>query len=158
MSILLFKFTNQTVNDVVQLNAYLSSAIGTSFQYVNYLPGSNTVVVAALLGSYSFQSSLQSAITVALNNYTNPVSTSGPPGSIQTGSTVKLNSIAPYSGTTISSTANLDMVNNRIINLSAPLSVTDAANKAYVDSISPGTGLSKNLTGPVFNVNLDNTL
>ena len=48
-------------------------------------------------------------------------------------------------GSSTSLSANLDANSNKIINLSAPTSSTDAANKAYVDSVSQGLDVKQSV-------------
>lgn len=147
------------MNDIVQLNAYLYNTIGTSFKYVNYIPNQKKIIIAAVQDlSWESETALQTAISDALNAYTNPSPPTRIPGTIQTTSLLKTNTVAPYSGNMIAIEAVLSAQNNRIINVAPPLSVTDCANRAYVDSISAGSGLSKDLLGPTFNVNIDSSL
>jgi hypothetical protein len=61
------------------------------------------------------------------------------------------------SGTSLS--ANLDANSNKIINLSAPTSSTDAANKAYVDSVSQGLDVKQSVrVSTTTNVDLSTAL
>ena len=156
-STILFTYNNKTIKDVVQLNAYMKTTVGESLRYVNYVPSKQQVVVAAVLGTFTSQNGLQQVISDALAAYTDP----NPPetaGGIQTGATLRLNSFASYTGSVVSSNAVLSMSNNRITDLAAPMSPTDAVPRGFVDAISAGNGLTKDPIGPTFSVNVDSSL
>src|SRR6478609_2491253 len=159
-STLYFSYDDRIVKDVVQLNSYLYEQLGTAFQYVNYVPKQKRIIVAAVAdpATYPSAESLQTAITDALDAYTDPSSPVFVPGTIQTTSLLKSNTLAPYSGSVITLDGTITVQNNRITNVGFPVAVTDGVNRAYVDSISAGVGLSKVTLGPTFNVNIDNTL
>jgi hypothetical protein len=62
-------------------------------------------------------------------------------------------------GSSTSLSANLDANSNKIINLSAPTSSTDAANKAYVDSVSQGLDVKQSVrVSTTTNVDLSTAL
>ena len=146
----------RSINDVVQLHAYLKNAIGSAYKYVKYFPSNQQVYVKLLISDLSTENALRTSVINYINAYTNPLKSvkSG----IQTATTVRMNSFDAFSDSAVKANIPLDMQNYRLFNIPSPNFGLDAVNKNYVDAISAGLGLSKNLVGPTFNVNLASSL
>lgn len=118
---------NKSVLDVVQLNKYLLTNIGSNFKYISYKSDTETLTVV------TDSSITQSTVQSFLDSYLNPNLVTL--GGIQTAETVysdNFTSFTPTSNVKFSTTISVE--NHKIVNLTTPTQDLDAANKIYVDT------------------------
>lgn len=155
MSAFTLSYTRQVI-DPVHLSAYLKSVVGSPpVDNLGYAPSTNVITVYLINVSEANRAATEDSVYSALNAYTNVSSTSLFTPSTGTGQNLKLDVIEPFTASSgsIQILANIDVSGKLVRGSGPPLDPGDLCNRAYVDSIGPGTGLRK--VGQIFNIALD---
>ncbi|MEK6983465.1 MAG: kelch repeat-containing protein [Nanoarchaeota archaeon] len=118
--------------------------VGSTFlnQIVEYDPATDSRAAksATLPGGRDYAS-------CAVNPATNKIycfggANAAPPGANQISQIIEYTITTPSTGRLVVAGGNVDVTNNRIVNLASPIDISDAATKKYVDDASVGGGLS----------------
>lgn len=138
------------------LDGFLRSSVPT-YQHLQYMKSQEKVALSlSSIPQGESAADYKAHVGQILATYTNPVSTSQ--GGIQTREPVKLSRLEGLTQDAIVHVGNdISMNSNRILDCPVPQSARDVANKEYVDAISAGSGLHKEMgaSGTVFVAHID---